>query len=172
MLGLHGSMLDPNRVIAKVVKSCTYCCYVRCAILIVWVGGSGSTTATPHKTYHNIYYSFYSIFHSNTLGIWREKWLFCHYPIKDLNNSSCHAKYENKGHWKMPFLKSTLISLELAFIYLSAKDAFSFVSNISLHFLLEIEYLKSGIAIRYSSSDSLYSLREWKWNPRSAIFIV
>ncbi len=34
-----GSMLGPNRVIAKDVKSCTYCCYVRYATLIVWVGG-------------------------------------------------------------------------------------------------------------------------------------
>ncbi len=32
-----GSMLGQNRVIAKNVKSCTYCCYVRCATLIVWV---------------------------------------------------------------------------------------------------------------------------------------
>ena len=31
-------MLGPNRVIAKEVKSCTYCCYIRCATLIVWVG--------------------------------------------------------------------------------------------------------------------------------------
>ncbi len=30
-----GSMLGPNRVLAKDVKSCTYCCYVRCATLIV-----------------------------------------------------------------------------------------------------------------------------------------
>ena len=30
-----GSILGPNRVIAKDVKSCTYCCYVRCATLIV-----------------------------------------------------------------------------------------------------------------------------------------
>ncbi len=60
--------------------------------------------------------------------------------------------------------KSTLISLELASIYLSAKDAFSFVSNISLHFLLEIEYLKSGMAIRirYFSSDSVDSRKESK----------
>ena len=28
----------PNRVIAKNVKRCTYCCYVRCTILIVRVG--------------------------------------------------------------------------------------------------------------------------------------
>ena len=34
-----GSMLGPNCVIAKDAKSCTYCCYVRCATLIVWVGG-------------------------------------------------------------------------------------------------------------------------------------
>ncbi len=30
-----GSLLGPNRVIAKDGDSCTYCCYVRCAILIV-----------------------------------------------------------------------------------------------------------------------------------------
>ncbi len=34
-----GSILGPNRVIAKDVKICTYCCYVRCATLIVWVVG-------------------------------------------------------------------------------------------------------------------------------------
>ncbi len=34
-------LVDPqNRVIAKDVKSCTYCCYVRYAILIVRVGGN------------------------------------------------------------------------------------------------------------------------------------
>ena len=33
-----GSILNPKRVIAKNVKICTYCCYVRCATLIVWVG--------------------------------------------------------------------------------------------------------------------------------------
>ena len=30
--------LDPNRVLAKDVKSCTYCCHVRYATLIVRVG--------------------------------------------------------------------------------------------------------------------------------------
>ena len=35
MLGLDAK---PNCVIAKDVKSCTYCCYVRCATLIVRVG--------------------------------------------------------------------------------------------------------------------------------------
>ena len=35
-----GSTLGPNRVRAKDVKSCTYCCYVRCTTLIVWVGGN------------------------------------------------------------------------------------------------------------------------------------
>ncbi len=30
-----GSILGPNRVIAKDVKSCTYCCYVRYATLTV-----------------------------------------------------------------------------------------------------------------------------------------
>ncbi len=34
-----GSILDPNCVIPKGVKSCTYCCYVRCEKLIVEVGG-------------------------------------------------------------------------------------------------------------------------------------
>ncbi len=34
-----GSILGPNRVIAKYVKSCIYCCYVRCATLIVWEEG-------------------------------------------------------------------------------------------------------------------------------------
>ncbi len=33
-----GSMLGPNRDIAKDVKICTNCCYVRCATLIVSVG--------------------------------------------------------------------------------------------------------------------------------------
>ena len=33
-----GLLLEPNRVIAKDVKSCTYCCYFRCATLIVWIG--------------------------------------------------------------------------------------------------------------------------------------
>ena len=30
-----GSIFDPNRIIAKDVKICKFCCYVRCAILIV-----------------------------------------------------------------------------------------------------------------------------------------
>ncbi len=34
-----GSILGQNRVIAKHVNSCTYCCYIRCATSIVWVGG-------------------------------------------------------------------------------------------------------------------------------------
>ena len=34
-----GSILNPNRVIANDVESCTYCSYVvRCATLILWVG--------------------------------------------------------------------------------------------------------------------------------------
>ncbi len=33
------SRLSPNRVIAKDVKSCTYCYYVRCTTLLVRVGG-------------------------------------------------------------------------------------------------------------------------------------
>ncbi len=35
-----GSMLGPNRIIAEDVKSCTCCCYIRCATLIVLVGGN------------------------------------------------------------------------------------------------------------------------------------
>ncbi len=35
-----GSMLRPNCVIYKDVKSCTFCCYVRCATSIVCVGGN------------------------------------------------------------------------------------------------------------------------------------
>ena len=33
-----GSTLVPNRVIAEDVKRCTYCYYVRCKALRVWVG--------------------------------------------------------------------------------------------------------------------------------------
>ena len=33
------SKLGPNQFIAKDVKSCTYCRYVSCATLKVWVGG-------------------------------------------------------------------------------------------------------------------------------------
>ena len=50
--GLHGSMLDPNRVIAKDVKSCTYCCYVRYATLIVRVGGNALAQKTGATHYH------------------------------------------------------------------------------------------------------------------------
>ncbi len=32
-------MLGPNHVIAKDVKNCTYCCYIRCATLIERVRG-------------------------------------------------------------------------------------------------------------------------------------
>ncbi len=32
-------ILSPNRIITKEVNSCTYCCYVRCATIIVRVGG-------------------------------------------------------------------------------------------------------------------------------------
>ena len=42
-------MLGPNRVIAKGVKSCTCCCYVRCAILIEQVGGNA---LTPNRRTH------------------------------------------------------------------------------------------------------------------------
>ena len=34
-----GSMIGPNLVVAKDVKSYAYCCYVRCVTLIVRVGG-------------------------------------------------------------------------------------------------------------------------------------
>ena len=34
------SIFGQNYVMAKDVKSCTYCCYVRCVTLIVWVGGN------------------------------------------------------------------------------------------------------------------------------------
>ena len=30
-------ILSPNRIIAKDVKSCTSCCYIRCSMIIVWV---------------------------------------------------------------------------------------------------------------------------------------
>ncbi len=43
-----GSILDQNRVIARDVKSCTYCCYVRCATLIVWVR-QAKTGATQYN---------------------------------------------------------------------------------------------------------------------------
>ncbi len=33
------SILDPDHSKAKDVKSCTYCCYVRCSTLIVGFGG-------------------------------------------------------------------------------------------------------------------------------------
>ena len=33
-----GKVRGSNRVIVNDVKSCTYCCYVRCASLIVWIG--------------------------------------------------------------------------------------------------------------------------------------
>ncbi len=41
-----GVMLGPNRVIAKHVKSCTYCCYVRCAPLLVGGMSCPKTGAT------------------------------------------------------------------------------------------------------------------------------
>ncbi len=39
---VKGSMLSPDRVIAKEVKSCTYCCYVRSSTLTVRVGGASA----------------------------------------------------------------------------------------------------------------------------------
>ncbi len=38
-IGVDGSMLDPNHVIDKDVKSCSYCRYVRCATSVVRVRG-------------------------------------------------------------------------------------------------------------------------------------
>ncbi len=47
-----GSMLCSNHNIAKSVKSCTYCCFVRCLKLIVCVGGMPwpQTGATLYHT--------------------------------------------------------------------------------------------------------------------------
>ena len=42
-LGLDGSMLDPNCVIAKDVKSCSYCYYVKCALLMNALAKTGAT---------------------------------------------------------------------------------------------------------------------------------
>ncbi len=39
LLGVVEAILSPSCVIAKDVKSCTYCCYAICATSIVWVGG-------------------------------------------------------------------------------------------------------------------------------------
>ena len=45
-------MLSQNHVLAKSVKSCNYCCYVRCLTLIVLVGGDAlAQTGTYH--YHD-----------------------------------------------------------------------------------------------------------------------
>ncbi len=49
--GGYGFNSRQNRVIAKEVKRCTYCCYVRCATLIVWVGGM-SCPKTGAIQYH------------------------------------------------------------------------------------------------------------------------
>ena len=40
MLVSSASMLSTNNVITKDIKSCTYCCNVRCATLIVRLGGN------------------------------------------------------------------------------------------------------------------------------------
>ena len=47
-----GSILGSNCVIAKHVKSCTYCCYARCATLVIWEGGVPwpQTGATQYHT--------------------------------------------------------------------------------------------------------------------------
>ena len=41
------SILFPNCVIATDVKSCTYCCYVRCTTLIVQIGGMPCPNSLP-----------------------------------------------------------------------------------------------------------------------------
>ncbi len=44
------SMLGPNRIIAKDVKNCTYCYYVRCATLMIRVGGSALAPNRPNSS--------------------------------------------------------------------------------------------------------------------------
>ncbi len=48
-----GSMLILYRVLAKHIKICTYCCYVRCATLIVQVRESFGTKQTQLITIHS-----------------------------------------------------------------------------------------------------------------------
>ena len=50
---MKGSMLGPNRVIAKVIKSCDYCCFVRCSILIVRIGECFGPKQAQLKTMHS-----------------------------------------------------------------------------------------------------------------------
>ncbi len=42
------SMLYPNCVIAKDVNSCTYCWYIRCMTLQIWVGGTNRRISVPY----------------------------------------------------------------------------------------------------------------------------
>ncbi len=49
------SMLSINCVIAKDIKSCTSCCYVRCATLIELLGRND--LAPNRRNYHNIKFS-------------------------------------------------------------------------------------------------------------------
>ncbi len=51
-LGLDGSMLNPNCVLAKDDKSCTYCWYVIYATLIVQIGGNA--LAPKSATYYHV----------------------------------------------------------------------------------------------------------------------
>ncbi len=47
-----GSILCPNCGIAKDVKGCIYCCYFRCATLIVWVSRGNAWSKTGATQYH------------------------------------------------------------------------------------------------------------------------
>ncbi len=51
-----GSILGPNCVIAKDVKSCSYYCYVRCAIWILRVGEYVSPKEVQLFTMHYKYF--------------------------------------------------------------------------------------------------------------------
>ena len=44
-------MLGPNRIKAKDVKNCTYCCYIRCSTLIIQESGMPwpKTGTTPYN---------------------------------------------------------------------------------------------------------------------------
>ncbi len=74
---MMGSMLSPNRIIAKDVKRFTYCCYVGCAILIVWVGWMPSPEVL-------IVYIQYMIKYSQSLGnTFTDKFFFdCSYRLR------------------------------------------------------------------------------------------
>ena len=47
-----GSMLGSRRVIAKDIKICAYCCYVRCTTLIVRVSSRGNALAQITCNYY------------------------------------------------------------------------------------------------------------------------